>query len=173
MKEKQIQNLESYHQITLRELQSLPKITAKCAVYLLAGTLPLEGLLDIHIASLLHMASGQRNIILFVIGMYQPSTKNTKSASWFIYAARRLARYNLDGTVILERTGLSFKTIITNYWTNHLREEIVTKSSLRYLQPESCDLHIYTHIHTHAYIHIQTCKSSPISPPPPEIHFYC
>ena len=141
LKEKQIQSLESYHRTTLRELQSLPKRTAKCAVYLLAGTLPLEGLLDIQIASLLHMAGGQRNTILFEIGMYQLSTKNTKSTSWFIYAARRLARYNLDATVILERTGLlSFKTIITNYWTNHMREEIATKSSLRYLRPESCDL---------------------------------
>ena len=120
---------------------SLPKRTAKCAVYLLAGTLPLEGRLDIQIASLLHMAGGQRNTILFVIGMYQLSTQNTKSTSWFIYAARRLAHYNLDATMILERTGLlSFKTIITNYWTNHLREEIATKSSLRYLRPESCDL---------------------------------
>ena len=66
---------------------------------------------------------------------------NTKSTSWFIYAARRLARYNLDATVILEITGLlSVKTIITNYWTNHLREEIATKSSIRYLRPESCDM---------------------------------
>ena len=87
LKEKQIQSLESYHRTTLRELQSLPKRTAKCAVYLLAGTLPLEGLIDIQIASLLHMAGGQRNTILFVIGMYQLSTKNTKSTSWFIYTA--------------------------------------------------------------------------------------
>ena len=43
-----IQSLESYHRTTLRELQSLPKRTAKCAVYLLAGTLPLEGLIDLY-----------------------------------------------------------------------------------------------------------------------------
>ena len=102
LKEKQIQSLESYHRTTLRELQLLPKKTTKYTIYLLAGTLPL----DIQIASLLHMAGGQRNTILFVIGMYQLSTKNIQSTSWFIYAARRLARYNLDATVILERTGL-------------------------------------------------------------------
>ena len=83
LKEKHIQSLESYHWTTLRELQSLPKRTTKCAIYLLAGTLPLEGLLDIQIASLLHMAGGQRNTVLFVICMYQLNIKNTKSTSWF------------------------------------------------------------------------------------------
>ena len=64
LKEKQIQILESYHRTTLRELQSLSKRTAKCDIYLLAGTLPLEGLLDIQIVSQLHMTGGQCNTIL-------------------------------------------------------------------------------------------------------------
>ena len=71
--------------------------------------------------------------------MYQLSIKNTKYTSWFIYAARRLARYDLDATMILERT-TGLLSFITNYWTNNLREEVATKSSLWYIRLESCDL---------------------------------
>ena len=83
LKEKQIQSLESYHRTTLRELQSLPKRTAKYAVYLLAGQL--EGLLDIQIASLLHMAGDQRNTILFEIGMYQAAKHKKHKINILVY----------------------------------------------------------------------------------------
>ena len=67
--------------------------------------------------------------------------KNLKSSSWFIYSAKRLSKYNIDAIQILsqETTYVKIKSTISNYWTNFMRTEAATKTSLRYLDPERCD----------------------------------
>ena len=59
--------------------------------------------LDQQIVSLLLGISNQPDSPLARIGIYQLATKDTKSTSWFIYSARRLARYKIDALGILHQ----------------------------------------------------------------------
>ena len=59
--------------------------------------------LDQQIVSLLFGVSNQPDSPLAHIGIYQLVTKYTKSTSWFIYSARRLARYKIDALGILHQ----------------------------------------------------------------------
>ena len=144
IKDKHLSQLDRYHRNTLRELQTLPTRTAKCAIHLLAGTPPppLECLLDQQIVSLLCSVSNHPDSPLARIGIYQLAIKDLKSTSWFIYSARRLARYKIDALGILrqEANPAHLKDTIGDYWASLLREEASLKSSLRYLNTSLCDL---------------------------------
>ena len=142
LKEKQIRLLEQYHRKTLRHLQSLPDRTATCAVHLLGGIPPVEALLDIQILSLLCRISNQDDSVLQSIGISQLAMKNVNSRSWFVYAARRLSRYSIDALGVLQGQlrYQKMKTSITALWTNRLREDATTKSSLKYMDALNCDL---------------------------------
>ena len=101
LKRAQIDDLEWFHQSSIRDLQSLPQRTASCAVHLLAGIPPLGALLDTQLASLLgSIGKDPKNRLLFV-GLHQLATRNSKSTSWFVYCATRLAIYGLSAEYIL------------------------------------------------------------------------
>jgi hypothetical protein len=137
---KQIQDLEDYHRKTTRDLQTLPTRVASCVVYLLAGMLPLEALLDMQLVVLLIATT--KSEALKTCGLHQLSCKNGNSSSWFVYSAKRLQVYNLDALeIILCKTSLrSAKNAISNHWTSLLQKEAALKSTLRFLECESCSL---------------------------------
>ena len=103
---------------------------------------PLECLLDQQIVSLLCSISNHPDSPLARIGIYQLAIKDLKSSSWFIYSARRLARYKIEALGILrqEANPAHLKDTIGDYWASLLREEASLKSSLRYLNTSLCDL---------------------------------
>ena len=142
LKDKHIKLLEQYHRNTLKELHTLPRRTASCAIYLLCGTPTLEALLDVQISSLLTRVSRHTDSPLVQIGRFQLATKNTRTNSWFLYAAKRLSRYKIDIISVLD--GLTryndIKSTIMDYWTSQLREDAYLKSTLCYLDATACNL---------------------------------
>ena len=136
----QIQLLEVYFRKLLRHIQSLPDNTANPAVYLLIGLPPIEAFLDKNIVSLCEAAFKDTHVR--EIALRQLSLKNFKSSSWFIYAQKRLGKYDLisplsclteneNPTTWAKRS----KEIIANFWLENLAEELSNFSSLRFLTP--------------------------------------
>jgi hypothetical protein len=115
----------------------LPPRTASCAVYLLCGVPPLEAFL----ATLLQMVSNDPDGPLYLIGLHQLATTNSNSSSWFIYCAKRLAIYGMDALLMLQgkMKKVTIKRTILDHWTHKIREDIHTKSTLKYLNPDACD----------------------------------
>ena len=74
LKDKQVRWLDEFHRKTLRELQTLPPRTAKCAIHLMSGMPTLECLLDIQIAMLMCAVAEQPNGSLTYIGQHQLAT---------------------------------------------------------------------------------------------------
>ena len=144
LKTKHITELEAYHKKTLRELQSLPVRTASSAVYLMSGIPPLEALLDQQIANLLSMVGSGDSKLLAEIGTNQLARKSNRSSSWFVYSSHRLTKYGLDPLAIIEGRikKVRIKSIIMNYWASTLIEEAKTKTSLRFLKVDSCNLNV-------------------------------
>ena len=142
LKPGQIAELASYHKRTLREIQYLPPRTAGCAIFLLAGVPPLEAILDSQLASLLYNVHKSPSDKLRQIGLHQLSCKDSKSSSWFVYCAKRLAVYDLDSLDILlgKIKPSRAKHTILSYWTRLLQEDALTKSTLKYLDASKCSL---------------------------------
>ena len=137
---KHLTALSNYHCKTLRDLQSLPTRTAKAAVYLLSGVPPLECLLDISLATLLIQLSRAPQQPLRYVGLKILASKPSNSSSWFVYCARRLARYDLAASDVLE--GKLKKSSVTSrirsFWLEQIKEEALQKTSLKYLYTAAC-----------------------------------
>jgi len=140
LKPSQIAELGVHHRRTLRQLQSLPTRVARCAIHLLAGMPPIEALLDIQLASLLLAVAKTPGHGLLGIGLHQLSMKDSKSSSWFLYCARRLTVYGLDPIDIIlgQCCHQRIKSTILQYWDDSLKEEALTKSTLKHLDVSQC-----------------------------------
>ena len=77
-----------------------------------------------------------------MIGLHQLSCKNPKSTSWFTYCAKRLSIYDLDTYEIIlgNLRSSTIKTAILNHWNYKLRDEASSKSSLKYLYIDACNI---------------------------------
>jgi len=142
LRSSQISDMERFHRSSLRDLQSLPQRVASCAVYLLGGIPPLEALLDIQLANLLFTIGKAPSNCLLQVGLRQLSCKDSCSNSWFVYCGKRLCVYNLDAVELLLGRCYSSKakTLILDYWSNQLKADATLKSTLRYLQADSCSI---------------------------------
>ncbi len=143
----QIDRLEKFHRFNLRLLQSLPDRVASSAVYLLIGLPPFEAILDMNIANLIGMIVNQESSTLHSVMQRQLSVKGLRSKSWFIYAAGRLAKYDLPSLRSLLESPpplrvwkATAKKAILGHWTLRLQDDADTKPSIRYLRSRSCVL---------------------------------
>ena len=93
LSKKQIDQLEIYFKKLLKQIQSLPDNVADPASYLLIGLLPAEAYYDRNLIVMFSMVL--QDPLLFKIAQRQFSQKNHNSSSWFMYAQRRLERYNI------------------------------------------------------------------------------
>ena len=153
---KNIEKLELYHRRNLRHIQHIPKSTATPAVYLLLGALPIEAQLDIRLLTLF------RNIIapnpdsppavyIKEVIARQLITTQDDSKSWARHVASVLAKYNLPSPYTLLQNPprklawkRTVKQRIQGEWSQRLCKEAILKSTLLYLNPQSCSL---GHIH--------------------------
>lgn len=126
----------------LRRLQSLPERTATAAVHLLVGIAPAEAYLDCAIAALLAGIARNRSNVIYHLATNQLATKSTTSASWFVYAAQRLMKYNISIDSILGGTlrPNAAKPTIIRHWEYHLKAEAYEKSTLKHLNISECSL---------------------------------
>ena len=142
--------LTTFHRKVLRRLQYLPESTAIAELHLLSGSLPIKAMIHKKALSLLRNiiaadtksppALYMRDLIIRQLAMTDPN-----SASWTAYIRRIIREYNLpcpESLITNPPTKIQWKKTITraihDKWTEKLKEEAATKSSLAYLNVKRC-----------------------------------
>ncbi len=131
------ENLYISHQDLLLQIQGLYDNTAKIAVYLLSGTIPVEAELHKCTLCLFGQITRQegplRDIALRQIGI-----KDTNSNSWFMYIDKIAETWNWPNpgpSVSLEKKAWSryISDNIGNHWFSSLTEQVLNYSTLSML----------------------------------------
>ena len=120
-------------------LQGLPERTASEAIYLLVGTLPVEGLLHLRTLSMLGSILRQPGTTLHMLAHRQLAL-HTKG-SWFSYCRSLCIQYDLPDLNCLlgnELTKRKWKTLtdkaVHAFWHSKLINSMQEKSTLKYLE---------------------------------------
>ncbi|MCG7866749.1 MAG: hypothetical protein JAY74_10300 [Candidatus Thiodiazotropha taylori] len=139
-----MEKAERFYKKLLKQILSLPNTTADSAVYILTGTIPLEGV--IHSRALTLFGSICRldeNAVEKQVARRQLSIKGDNSCSWFVDIRNILWKYDLPSPWILLDTPPSkyrwkrtVKTRIDKYWADMLRSRVVLYPSLQYLSSD-------------------------------------
>ena len=139
--------LDDYYRTLLHQIQHLPQNTATPAVYLLLGSLPIEGHLDLSVLSLFNRAvsipgSLERDIIERQLAM-----KDLNSNSWTANVRKILNKYMLPSAFDIlcyprpkEMWKKAITPVVNQFWENKLREDAASKSTLRYLNLQNCTI---------------------------------
>ena len=139
------QELATFHQKLLRNIQHLPRATAIPALYLLTGSTPLEAIhhrnvLTLYARMLRREDSVERDIIA-----RQLAVKDMTSNSWVILVRELLCKYDLPSAFELLRSPprkvvwkKKVKEAINTHWFSSLRKEAGRMSTLKYLNTEAC-----------------------------------
>ena len=132
--------LEKFHRATLRCFQHLPERTAKAAIYLLIGSLPIEAILDVRYLSLFGSIVRCHSSKVHEVMKRQIIMKDLKDADWFSYVRRLLIKYNLPSAhdvTLVSPTKLDWKkrvkSAVGTFWSDRLMQDADEKSSLRYI----------------------------------------
>ena len=129
----QIRQLTAFHLDTLRNIQSLPKRTATCIVYLLLGALPIEAELEKRQVNLMYSVSRSDNPTLQELRKRQDVVQFPES--FFIRVAHIIEKYNLPTPDEMNRFSKEqckhrVKCAVRTYWTQELVERAADKSTL-------------------------------------------
>ncbi len=103
MKQTEFTRPDKYHKRVLKQIQHLPDRTADETVYLLAGQLPAQGIIDKKRLVLFGAISGSDSVERDV-ACRQLGIKDIKSNSWFVKVTSDLSKYRYglpDGHSIL------------------------------------------------------------------------
>jgi hypothetical protein len=145
--------IRSQHLSLIRRFQSLPGRTATAAVYLLFGTMPIDGEIDIQKLGLLGQMSRSGNRAIQDIALFQYATKPMDSGSWFAEVAKLLLVYELPTMeTVLENPASKFswkrqvKAAVHEHWTKLLQKECTTKSTLKFLNTRRTKVGVVHHI---------------------------
>lgn len=143
--EKDIDLLAKFHIKTLRQIQSLPEATAKSAVYLLIGALPIQGELHKRQLSLFHSIANSNNCSIKAIAWRQFNVGSP--SSFFVRISEILTLYNLPSFEMTMSTNISklewkmlTKEALNEYWTLNLREDCRNRSTLNMLSIENMSI---------------------------------
>ncbi len=134
---KQLKELEQYHIRFLRQIQSLPDRTARCGVYILLGTVPMEAYYHLAILSLLGRILRSDNCFITELAIRQTAVHDLNSNSWFIRAAKTLHFYGLPPIHTLAQNPPSkeqwrdvCKRAVFSHWKEDLTSQAVGKTTL-------------------------------------------
>ncbi|MES9879579.1 MAG: reverse transcriptase family protein [Sedimenticola sp.] len=137
---KHIHQLRSFHQGTIRKLQSLPERTATEAVYLLLGALPIEAELHRRQLSLLYTIVTSENETIKNITKRQLSTNFDNPNSFFYTINETLNLYQLDDIHTLlnnkpkkECWKNKCTKAVKEYWGNTLTAGAREKTTLKHM----------------------------------------
>lgn len=132
---------DKFNKKYLKCLLSVPVTTADAAVYVLSGTIPIQGMIDQRILCFygsicrLHNSSVEKQIAL-----RQLTIKSMDSNSWFIAVKKLLMKYGLpEGIELLNNPPAKCawkKTVssaINKYWTSAIQSQAILYSSLHWL----------------------------------------
>ena len=132
--------LETFYRGLLRQVQSLPVSTAKEAIYLLLGTVPIEAVIHQHILSFFGSITRlEDDNPLRVLALRQLALAEHRPHSWFNYAQSIAQLYDIDLHSALTITWPKdswktyCKTKVRDQWRARLLSDAVNKSTLAQL----------------------------------------
>ena len=139
--EKDVIKLEMYHRKLLRIIQGLPENTASCAVYLMAGTIPLRGLLHMRIMSLFgNISRLKTDTPLYRLALRQSSLASSRPNSWFtqLHLLGRTYRIDTHGALAQpwekEPWKAHCKALITSHWHKTLLQDYHERKTLKHIE---------------------------------------
>jgi hypothetical protein len=148
----QLSSLEDLHRGILRALQSLPNRVANAAVYLLAGSMPVEGFIHTRKLSLIGAIARMDNSTLAEICLRQCSLKDVDSASWFKDTELLLLKYGLPTSRALfqdpvpkDKWKAQVRKAVSGFWTTSLLHDAQAKTSLRWLNLQHVHVGVVHH----------------------------
>ena len=133
-----VEKLEDFYRSTLRRIQNLPQSTASCAVYLLIGAIPVEGLIHLRMLTLFVNISrlGERHplreLALRQLALSRPQ-------SWFCHLHRIAETYSVNINQALlspwskEHWKEYCETAIKCYWHRKFLSESHHRTTMRFL----------------------------------------
>ncbi len=141
LKKKDLHQLEAYYRRLLRQVQSLPECTAREAIYILLGTIPLEGLWHIRVLTMFGSISrlGQKHP-LHLLAVRQVALRSDNPHSWFAQAIEIAQKYNINLVSSLQSPWPKLawkkymKTVVRDWWHQELSAGAAQKSTLQYLE---------------------------------------
>ncbi len=142
-----IKILTTYHNRTLKRLQSLPLRCANVSLYILLGCLPV--IAYIHSKRLITLGSIIRceSRLLHDICVYQCSLREVESKSWFVQTVRLLHHYDLPSLQQLiddpprkSRWKDMVDRAVLSYWTEYVRDTAQGLPTLCHLNTDDIDL---------------------------------
>ena len=135
-----LQKLDKFHKKMLRQIQSLPDSTATEAIYILAGTIPIEAQLHIRALGLFGgICRLEGSHTLKNLALRQLALRIDYKHSWFSYIYKLGCTYNINivKNLLLPKTKrewkLEVKMAVRRYWIGKLNCDTSTKSSLSWL----------------------------------------
>lgn len=149
MKKSDVQRLELFQRKFLRRIQFLPEspFPATCAIYAIIGAKPVEFILDQAILTLFGSILRDEDSIEYRLAVRQLAMKSLTATSWFSNVRRILMKYDLPSAYDLLENPLSkssWKTLTNDKIKTHIKstwlEDAKSKSSLKYLNIESCEV---------------------------------
>jgi hypothetical protein len=144
-----LEKMEVFQRVKLRQLQNLPEQCSNLAVMGLAGLLPIEGEISRKALNLFRNIAAKDQQLEHQIAMRQLAVKDYTSNSWFIYIDGLLDKYELPNAhVVLANppTKQHWKELvkhsITTHWENKFYEESLKKglSSIRFMSKDTRNL---------------------------------
>ena len=145
LQDSDISSLDQYHRGLLRQLQSLPESTAKPAIHLLLGCLPLQALIHQKILNLYNSILHRPGTPEYQIILRQLTIKDLSSHSWTVQLRKVLHQYSLPLALQLSTTPpakdkwkSTVKVAVTEYWEDRLKREATGMKSLKHLNLDMC-----------------------------------
>ena len=147
MTEADISILETEYRQVIRMIQHLPQNTAKPAIYLLIGALPIEGHLHLRMLSFFNRIINQPSSAECQIIRRQLAMKNLDSNSWIVQIREILHKYHLPSAFKLlneprrkQQWKRATKEAVGRYWEEKLKDEATHMKTLKYLNIEGCSI---------------------------------
>ena len=146
LSETELKSLDSFQRKILKHIQHLPEKTANEAVYLLLGALPIRARIELNQLTLFLMTI-TGSTIESKIAERQLAMKDLSSKSWFMSVCKTLIKYSLPSAhdLICDPPSKAvwkhqINTSVQEYWNEKLRQDAASKSSLKYLNINACQI---------------------------------
>ncbi len=138
-----LKQLDRYYHKLIRQIQGLPMNIAREATYLFLNALPVVDLLNIRVLEMFgQICRLQPGHTYHDLAQRQLATKNDKSKSWFIYAAKIGSRYGLNlyaefkEPTTKEQWKRKTKEAITSTVFKEMMDDATQKSTLNWVVNE-------------------------------------
>ena len=152
--------IHSHHKNVLQNIQKLPKNTPESVILFLAGSPGATAHIHLRQLGLFGMICRLPQNILHKIATDKLLTELDNSSSWFIQIRHLCRKYNFPSPLTLlskPPSKASFKSLVKakviDFWEIFIRQDALSKSSLKYFQPNFMSLQLPHPIWT-------TCKNN-------------